>query len=72
MMQSAELKKISKEKGLDKETVRQLLTVKKEEKGKRVVISSSTISKYFPKDYSEKKIEETIIGLLEEWKKSQK
>ena len=71
MMQSAELKKLSKEKGLDKETVRQLLTIKKAEKGKRAVIRSNTISKYFPKDYSEKKIEETIIALLEEWKKRQ-
>ena len=35
----------------------------------RIVFTSDTLRKYFPKSYTPKKMEETIIGLLESWMK---
>lgn len=35
----------------------------------RIVFTSDTLRKYFPKSYTPKKMEETIINLLEGWMK---
>ena len=35
----------------------------------RIVFTGDTLRKYFPKSYTPKKMEETIIGLLESWMK---
>ena len=38
---------------------------------KKVTIKENIVKKYFPDYYSLEEIEETIISLLEEWKKTQ-
>ena len=35
----------------------------------RIVFTTDTLQKYFPRSYTPKKMEETIIGLLESWMK---
>lgn len=35
----------------------------------RITLTSDKISKYFPKSFTPKKMEETIIKLLEQWQK---
>ena len=38
----------------------------------RVTLKGDTLRKYFPASYTPKRIEETIIRLLEQWQKQQK
>ena len=35
----------------------------------RVTFTSDTLRKYFPRSYTPKKMEETIIKLLEQWQR---
>lgn len=42
--------------------------VKKEELGK-VTIKNDVLRKYFPRSYTPKQMEDTIIKLLEQWQK---
>lgn len=35
----------------------------------RVTLTTDTLSKYFPKSYTPKQMQETIIKLLEQWQK---
>ena len=35
----------------------------------KVTISNDTLRKYFPKNYTPQKMEETIIKLLDQWQK---
>ena len=35
----------------------------------RITLTTTTLSKYFPKSYTPKKMEETIIKLLEQWQR---
>lgn len=43
--------------------------VKKEEKASNVAFKTNDISKYFPKSYTPKQMQDTIIKLLEQWQK---
>lgn len=43
--------------------------VKKEEKASNVTFKTNDISKYFPKSYTPKQMQDTIIKLLEQWQK---
>ena len=38
----------------------------------RVTLKGDTLRKYFPASYTPKRMEETIIKLLEQWQKQQK
>lgn len=68
--QALKLKKHSIEFKLTLELVEEILSEVKTEKSK-FVIPADRISRYFPKDYSKKDIEDVIYKLLEGWKKSQ-
>ena len=49
-----------------------MLAIMSEEKKSeldRVTLTSDTLRKYFPKSYTPKKMEETIIKLLEAWQR---
>ena len=51
---------------------RRMLSVMSEQKKPevdRIVFTTDTLQKYFPRSYTPKKMEETIIGLLENWLK---
>lgn len=51
-----------------------MLAIMSEEKKEveRVTLKSETLRKYFPASYTPKRMEETIIRLLEQWQKQQK
>jgi ParB family chromosome partitioning protein len=66
LSQAQELKKKSKEDGLKYDDIDHICTEKKTP-GIKVQLSSKTIKKYFPPDYTKDRIEGIIIELLEQW-----
>ncbi len=68
MAQSARIKDLFKSGELTKTAVKLVLEEVKP-KPRKFVLKAERISEYFPDDVSEDEIEETIISLLEEWKK---
>jgi hypothetical protein len=67
MAQSARIKELSKNAELTEIAIKLILTETKP-KPKKFVLKAEKIADYFPEDMSDEDIEETIIGLLEEWK----
>ena len=68
MLQSAEIKALSKEGAFDVMAVRAVLVGEVKPKKRNITIRSDRISEYFSDDYSEEAITEVILELLEEWK----
>ena len=68
MLQSAEIKALSKEGAFDVMAVRAVLVGEVKPKKRNITIKSDRISEYFSDDYSEEAITEVILELLEEWK----
>ena len=68
MLQSAEIKALSKERAFDVMAVRAVLVGEVKPKKRNITIWSDRISEYFSDDYSEEAITEVILELLEEWK----
>ena len=68
MLQSAEIKALSKERAFDVMAVRAVLVGEVKPKKRNITIRSDRISEYFSEDYSEEAITEVILELLEEWK----
>ena len=69
LSQSQRLKKYSQE---GKCTFKVMCTVMDEEKKTdldRVIIKQDVLRKYFPKSYTPKQMEDTIIRLLEQWQR---
>ena len=68
MLQSAEIKALSKKGAFDVMSVRAVLVGEVKPKKRNITIRSDRISEYFSDDYSEEAITEVILELLEEWK----
>lgn len=51
------------------EDMYEILSEEKKQDVNRVVLKHDILKKYFPKSYTPRQMEETIIKLLEEWKK---
>lgn len=69
LSQAQRLKKYSQE---GKCTLEVMCTVMDEEKKTdldRVIIKQDVLRKYFPKSYTPKQMEDTIIRLLEQWQR---
>ena len=63
------LKKLSQEGTLDLCTMRTIMSkIKKPELG-NVTLKDATLRKYFPRSYTPRQMQETIIKLLEQWQK---
>ncbi|MCR4746490.1 MAG: hypothetical protein K5894_14845 [Lachnospiraceae bacterium] len=71
MAQSARIKELSKASELTEVAIKLILTEARP-KTKKIVLKAEKIAEYFPEEMSDKEIEETIIGLLEEWKSKKK
>lgn len=66
LSQSVRLKKYSSEGKLDKNVIEIIMT--EEEKAvNKVTISREKLGRYFPKEYTQKQIEDIIYKLLEDW-----
>ena len=69
--QAKKLKELSKSGKLTKDMAQMILWNIGTPIKKKVTIKENIVKKYFPDYYSLEEIEETIISLLEEWKKTQ-
>ena len=63
------MKKFSQEGRLTEDVMLAILSEEKKSELDRVTLTSDTLRKYFPKGYTLKKVEETIIKLLEAWQR---
>ena len=68
LSQAQRLKQFSQRGELTAEIMRAIMSEGKKE-AERVTLKGDTLRKYFPASYTPKRMEETIIKLLEQWKK---
>ena len=71
LSQAQRLKQFSQRGELDAAVMRAIMSEEKKEV-ERVTLKGETLRKYFPASYTPKRMEETIIRLLEQWQKQQK
>ena len=71
LSQAQRLKQFSQRGELDVAVMRAIMSEEKKEV-ERVTLKGDTLRKYFPASYTPKRMEETIIKLLEQWQKQQK
>lgn len=71
LSQAQRLKQFSQRGELTAAVMRAIMSEEKKET-ERVTLKGDTLRKYFPASYTPKRMEETIIKLLEQWQKQQK
>ena len=69
LSQAQRLKKFSQQKMLSLDVMRVVMSEEKKNDLDRVTLKNETLRKYFPKSYTPKQMEDTIIKLLEGWYK---
>ena len=69
LSQAQRLKKFSQQKMLSLDVIRAVMSEEKKTDLDRVTLKNETLRKYFPKSYTPKQMEDTIIKLLEGWYK---
>ena len=72
LSQAQRLKKFSQEGRLTEEAMSAIMSEEKKSEMDKVTLRSDTLHKYFPKSYTPKQMEQTIIKLLDVWKQRQK
>ena len=71
LSQAQRMKQISREGQLTDDMILQIMSEKKKPECWNLTIPMNKVSKYFPKSYTPKRMEETIYGLLEGWRNDQ-
>lgn len=69
LSQAQRLKKFSQQKMLSFDVMRAVMSEEKKNDLDRVTLKNETLRRYFPKSYTPKQMEDTIIKLLEGWYK---
>ena len=69
LSQAQRMKKFSQEGKLTGDVMLAIMSEEKKSDLDKVTFTSDTLRKYFPKSYTPKNMEETIIKLLEQWQK---
>lgn len=69
LSQAQRLKKFSQEGHLTPDVMSTIMSEEKKSEWDRVTLTSETLRKYFPKSYTPKKMQETIVKLLEAWQR---
>lgn len=69
LSQAQRMKKFSQEGKLSEDVMLAIMSEEKKGDLDKVTLSSDTLRKYFPKSYTPAKMQETIIKLLEQWRK---
>lgn len=69
LSQAQRLKKFSQEGKLTEEAMSAIMSEEKKSEMDKVTLRSDTLHKYFPKSYTPKQMEQTIIRLLDVWQK---
>lgn len=72
LSQAQRLKKFSQEGRLTEEAMSAIMSEEKKSEMDKVTLRSDTLRRYFPKSYTPKQMEQTIIKLLDVWKQRQK
>lgn len=69
LSQAQRLKKLSQEGTLNRDTMRTIMSEIKKPELSNVTLKDATLRKYFPRSYTPRQMQETIIKLLEQWQK---
>ena len=69
LSQAQRLKKFSQEGRLTEEAMSAIMSEEKKSDMDKVTLRSDTLRRYFPKSYTPKQMEQTIIKLLDVWQK---
>ncbi|MGN0706478.1 MAG: ParB/RepB/Spo0J family partition protein [Faecalibacterium sp.] len=69
LSQAQRLKKLAQEGSFSYDAAFNIMGEAKKDEQDRVVIKSDTLKKYFPRSYTPRQMEETILKLLEQWQK---
>lgn len=69
LSQAQRLKKFSQEGRLTEEAISAIMSEEKKSDMDKVTLRSDTLRRYFPKSYTPKQMEQTIIKLLDVWQK---
>ncbi|MEE3488961.1 MAG: ParB/RepB/Spo0J family partition protein [Bulleidia sp.] len=69
LSQAQRMKKMSQNKEWSEEAVKTMLSEDKKAPLNRVVLDEGVLTKYFPKSYTSRQIQDTIVKLLDQWKK---
>ncbi len=72
LSQAQRLKKQSQEGTATLDSMCEIMNEVKKEPTDRVIFQADSLRKYFPKSYTNRQMEETIIKLLEQWQKRRK
>ncbi len=72
LSQAQRLKKQSQEGTATLDSMCEFMNEVKKEPADRVIFQADSLRKYFPKSYTNRQMEETIIKLLEQWQKRRK
>ncbi len=72
LSQAQRLKQFSQRGELTAEVMRAIMSEEKKPEIDRITITGDTLRKFFPRSYTPKQMEETIIKLLEQWQKRRK
>ena len=70
LSQTQRLKKLSQEGGCTLDAMREVMNEIKKDELDHVTIKNEVLRKYFPKSYTPKQMQDTIIRLLEKWQRS--
>ena len=72
LSQAQRMRKLSKLGGLNEDTMLALMTEDKKPEKYNLTISGDKLQKYFPRSYTPRQMEETILKLLEAWQRRRK
>lgn len=67
--QAQRMKKLSQSGKLNEDTMLGIMSEEKKPEVDKIVLTSDTLHKYFPRSYTPKQMQDTIIKLLEQWMK---
>ena len=71
LSQAQRLKKLAQERHFSYDVAFAVMGEEKKDELDKVVIKNDTLRKYFPRSYTPKQMEDTIIKLLEQWQRKQ-
>ena len=69
LSQAQRIKKMSQEEGITQEAMNVIMSEEKKSDVDRVTLKNDVLKKYFPKSYTPKQMEDTIVKLLDQWQK---
>lgn len=69
LAQAQRIKKLFQEEGITQEAMNVIMSEEKKTDVDRVTIKNDVLRKYFPKNYTPKQMEDTIVKLLDQWQK---